>query len=59
MDVDKAAARWRADTARADASRAALIAAVRAAHDAGASEYTLAKAAGVARMTIRTWLGKS
>ena len=48
----------RAATATADEKRADLIEAVQKANTAGISEYDLAIAAGVSRMTIRAWLGK-
>jgi len=49
------------DNARDTAEQAKdhLVAAVREAHTAGASEYALAAAAGVDRSTVRRWLGKS
>jgi transposase len=50
--------KWREYQAVADSQRLTLIAAVRAAHANGVSEYALAKAAGVTRNTVRSWLGK-
>jgi transposase len=49
---------WQHDQRKADEQRGRLIAAVRAAHANGVSEYALAKAAGVTRNTVRSWLGK-
>ncbi len=58
-DLADAAATWRAAAIEADRRRAILIADVQdAAGHEGLSEYSIAKAVGVQRMTIRTWLGK-
>jgi len=49
---------WRDAQALADERRDDVIELVRFANQAGMSEYALADAAGVTRMTIRNWLGK-
>ena len=56
--VEELANAWRSSTAVAGYDREALVEAVRRAHAQGASEYALAEACGVARATIRAWLGK-
>ena len=56
--VEAAANEWRVQLAGAERSRDELISAVRAARDAGVSEYQIAAAAGVTRQTVRVWLGK-
>lgn len=55
--------RLHADRARdaqslADMEKAVLMGAAQEAHAAGVSEYVIADAAGVARSTVRHWLGK-
>ena len=57
-DVAAQAERWRTAREWTVTEKRELVELVRAANVAGASEYELAKAAGVTRMTIRNWLGK-
>jgi DNA-directed RNA polymerase specialized sigma24 family protein len=49
---------WRLAQADADALRADLIDSVYLARMCGLSEYAIADACGVTRMTVRAWLGK-
>lgn len=56
--VAAAADRWRDASAAAAVSKAELAAVVQAEATAGASEYELARRAGVTRNTVRAWLGK-
>lgn len=50
-----AAAAYAAERARMLAARARLVAALRAALDAGMSEVAAARIAGITRMTVRAW----
>jgi transposase len=51
-------AEWRQQQAYADGLRGDLIDLVAQAAAAGMSEYQIAAAVGVQRLTIRAWLGK-
>lgn len=57
-EVGALSANWKALQVQASEARADLIQAVLKASEAGVSEYTLAKEAGVTRQTVRGWLGK-
>jgi transposase len=57
-DVTALADTWRMTQADADAERANLIDLVHVVRMQGVSEYAIADAAGVSRVTVRSWLGK-